>query len=149
MTSEFEEGDGGWPSQVEGLVSCTSRFSTPDTIDRVRGALSARHIELFACIDHAAAATRAGLAMRAATVFVFGNPRAGTSLMQEVPTSAIDLPLRMLVFEDAHGCTWLGFNDPRWIGLRHKAPGDTQPVLQAMTELLAAIAREAAGAPAS
>jgi len=70
-------------------------------------------------MDHAAAASAAGLALRPLLLIVFGDPRVGTSLMNEAPTAGIDLPLKLLVWEEADGRVWIGYVDPAWILKRH------------------------------
>ncbi len=100
---------------------------------------------VFARIDHSAGAGEAGLVLRPTELVLFGNARAGTPLMQAAQTIGIDLPLRALVWQDAAGTTWLGTNDPLWLGSRHGVPADRAAVLQAMSEALDAVAREAAG----
>ena len=76
-------------------------------------------------------------------VVLFGNPRGGTPLMQAVQTMGIDLPLKALVWQDAAGKTWLGYNDPKWLAQRHTALVGTERSLGAMVDALAAVAKEA------
>lgn len=91
--------------QEAGLVSRASPHSVPETIARFNGAVRAEGWVVFTEIDHAAAATAAGLQLRPRTVVVFGNPRAGTAAMATNPTLAIDLPMRVLVWQDDSGAT--------------------------------------------
>ena len=76
---------------------------------------------ILARIDHAAAAANVGMALRPTEVLIFGNPLAGTPLMQAAQTIGIDLPLKALVWQDDAGKTWLAYNDPTWLARRHGA----------------------------
>jgi uncharacterized protein (DUF302 family) len=106
-------------------------------------ALTKRGIAVLARIDHAAAAAKAGMSLRPTEVLIFGNPRAGTPLMQAAQTIGIDLPLRALVFEDSESRTWIAYNDPEWLAGRHHV-GEAKQTLENMSSALAAIVQEAA-----
>jgi uncharacterized protein (DUF302 family) len=97
---------------------------------------------VFMRIDHGAAAEKVGLELRPTVVVVFGNPRAGTPAMQATPTLAIDLPLRMLIWQDEKG-TWLAYNEPGWVFQRHGIADDGTADI--MNDVLASIAAEATG----
>ena len=127
-----------------GLVTIESRFGPQETLDRLVAAVEARGMAVLARIDHAKAAAAAGLKLRPTEVLVFGNPKAGTPLMQTVQTVGIDLPLKALVWQDEDGGTWLSYNEPRWLAARHDLEG-RDAVLAAMATALAAVAAEAAG----
>ncbi len=103
---------------------------------------------VFARFDHAAAARAAGLHLRPTEVVVFGDPRAGTPLMQAAPTLALELPLRVLVVERDDGRTVLVAEDPADAAARHDAPADVAPVLVRMRAAVDAVMAEAAAAPA-
>ena len=126
---------------VEGLVVSRSRHGPQETLERFEVAMARYGMTTFTRIDQAAAAEKAGLYLRPTVVVIFGNPRAGTPLMQAVPTIAIDLPAKAVVWQDEAGVTWLGYNDPAWIARRHGLPDDG--AVDVMIEALAAIAREA------
>ncbi|UVW30050.1 DUF302 domain-containing protein [Massilia sp. H6] len=98
-----------------GVISTASRFSTGDTVARLEAALKAKGMTVFAKIDHAQQARKAGLTMRPAQLLVFGNPVSGTPIMQAAPQAGIDLPLKALVWEDAAGKVWVSYNDPAWL----------------------------------
>src|SRR3712207_8156991 len=100
-------------------------------------------MSIVARVDHASAATKVGLELRPTEVLIFGNPRAGTPLMQAAQTVGIDLPLKVLVWQDQVGRTWLAYNDPSWLAKRHGADAGMDPVLAAMTEALAAVVKRA------
>ena len=127
----------------DGMTICASSFGPQETMDRLASAVTKRGITILARIDHAAAAAKVGLALRPTEVMIFGNPRAGTPLMQAVQTSGIDLPLKALVWQDEGGLTRLAYNDPRWVAGRHNAVAGNDRLLAAMTDALAAIANEA------
>lgn len=129
----------------EGLITLASRFGPKETMDRLSAAVVARGMAVLARIDHASAAAGVGLELRPTEVLIFGNPRAGTPLMRQAQTMGVDLPLKALVWRDEAGRTWLSYNDPQWLAGRHGATAGMEGVLAAMTNGLAAVAREAAG----
>src|SRR5208282_2699197 len=110
---------------------------------RLAAAVTKRGITILARIDHAAAAAKVGMKLRATEVLIFGNPKAGTTLTQASETMGIDLPLKALVWQDEADRTWLGYNDPAWLAKRHHASIGTDATLRVMTEALAALAEEA------
>jgi uncharacterized protein (DUF302 family) len=128
----------------EGLIERASRHEPKETMDRFAAAATKRGATVAARVDHAAAAAAVGLALAPTEVLIFGNPRAGTPLMQAVQTIGIDLPLRALVWRDAAGVTHVGYNDPRWLARRHGVEVGAEAILEAMAALLAAAAEEAA-----
>jgi uncharacterized protein (DUF302 family) len=128
----------------EGLIVRASRREPKETMDRLAAAVTAGGAAVVARIDHAAAAAVVGLALPPTEVLVFGNPRAGTLLMQAAQTIGIDLPLKALVWRDASGATFVGYNDPHWLSRRHGVEAGNEPVLKAMADFLAAVADEAA-----
>ena len=128
---------------AEGLTTLRSSYGPKDTVGRLEAAITARGLTVFARIDHAAGAAAVGLKMRPAEVLLFGNAKGGTPLMQSVASVAIDLPLKALVWEDASGDTWLSYNDPSWLAKRHELGHEVDAPLNAMTNLLAAVARAA------
>jgi uncharacterized protein (DUF302 family) len=94
------------------------------TTERFAALLKAKGITLFALIDHSGEAEKAGLKMPPTKLLIFGSPKGGTPVMLAAPTIAIDLPLKVLVWEDARGKAWISFNDPAYLQKRHQAPGD-------------------------
>jgi uncharacterized protein (DUF302 family) len=107
--------------------------------------LAARGMTVFARIDHAEGARRAGLALRPTEVMIFGSAVAGTPLMAMSQTIGIDLPLKMLVWQGADGRTFVSYNDPLWLVRRHGLGEAAEAIAGKMGTALAAIAREAAG----
>ena len=126
-----------------GLVSVQSQSAQPETIKRLLAALAKRDLTVFARIDHAAGATSVGLTLHPTELVIFGNPKGGTALMQDQQSAGIDLPLKALVWEDSERRTWLTYNDPGWIALRHSLGPGSASALTAMTALMTAIAQEA------
>ncbi len=126
-----------------GLITLPSHHTARETMDRLLAALAARNMTVFARIDHAAGAQSVGMPLRPTEVVLFGNPKGGTPLMQDQQTAGIDLPLKALVWEDAGGKVWLGYNDPAWIAQRHGLGAASAAAVAAMGKALAAIAQEA------
>ena len=116
-----------------GLVTLPSAHDFGTTLARLIAALAAKGITIFARIDHAAGAASVGLVMRPTTVVVFGNPVAGTPLMQAGQTAGIDLPLKALVWQDADGTVNLTYNDPTWVAGRHAIDGTVAAAVAALT----------------
>ena len=102
-----------------GIVKIQSVHGVADTLDRLERSLKERGLTVFARIDFSGDAARAGLELRPEQMLIFGNPKAGTPLMQAIPQSGIDLPLKALVWEDAEGKTWLAYNAPDYVVRRH------------------------------
>ena len=133
---------------ADGLIACVSKFGPKETVDRLAAAVTTRGISIMTRIDHAAAAAAIGMELRPTEVLIFGNPRAGTPLMQAEQTVGIDLPLKALVWQDEDGTTWLAYNDPQWLAQRHGVDAGSDQTLHAMADALAAVAREATAASA-
>jgi uncharacterized protein (DUF302 family) len=126
----------------EGLVAVASRYTAPETMQRLVAALAKRDLTIFARIDHAANAAAVGMPLRPTEVVLFGNPKGGTVLMQDHQRAGIDLPLKALVWQDAQGKVWLGYNAPDWIAARAGLGTASAGAVAAMTKALAAIAEE-------
>jgi len=107
-----------------GVVTITGRLSVDQTVQKLEEILKAKGVKLFALVDHSGEAEKAGLEMRPTRLLIFGSPKAGTPLMIASPTIAIDLPLKILVWEDADGRVMISYNDPAWLGARHGLPPD-------------------------
>ncbi|WP_296806096.1 DUF302 domain-containing protein [Thiocapsa sp.] len=127
-------GDG--PSN--GLVATTSPHGVAETADRAEAAIAERGLGVFARIDHAAGATKAGLELTPTELLIFGNPTAGTRLMHCSATVAIDLPLKLLIWEGADGVTQVAYNAPAWLDTRHGL-GACATVLDNIDRMLAEI----------
>jgi uncharacterized protein (DUF302 family) len=124
-----------------GIVSARSAHSVDETVERLSKMLAAKQVTLFALVDHSGEAAKAGMEMRSTKLLIFGSPAAGTPVMQASPSIAIDLPLKILVWEDAQGAVWLSWNSPEFLQRRHNVPGELVKVLAAA----GALAQQAAG----
>jgi uncharacterized protein (DUF302 family) len=107
-----------------GIVDLPSRYSVPETLDRLQSLLKQNGVTIFALVDHSGEAAKAGLEMRPTQLLIFGNPKGGTPLMVAAPSSAIDLPLKALAWQDAEGKVWLSYNAPEYLQERHGIPAD-------------------------
>ena len=119
-----------------GILRIPSSHPVAETLARLEGLLKERGIMVFARIDFSGDAGRAGLTMRAEQMLIFGNPKAGTPLMQAEPLCGLDLPLKALVFEDSGGKAWIAWNDPQYIVRRHALPAALAANLAAVTPLI-------------
>jgi uncharacterized protein (DUF302 family) len=129
---------------IQGLTSIQSSFGPKETMERLEAEIHARGLNVFARVDHAAGAAEVGLPLAPTDLIIFGNARGGTPLMQSVQTVGIDLPLKILVWQDAANNTWLSYNEPSWIAQRHGVAGQ-HSTIDKMADLLRAIGREASG----
>src|SRR5262249_29869003 len=127
-----------------GLITIKSVRSFVETAAILKAALEARGLAIFAEIDHAAGAAEADMPLRPTTLVIFGNPKGGTPLMQADQRSGIDLPLKLLIWEDFERKVWLTYNDPVWIAERHGLGSVVQPIAASLSDLLGAVARQAA-----
>src|SRR5215472_12140548 len=128
---------------MEGRTTIPSRFDPQETMNRLETELRAQGMNIFARIDHAAGAREAQLELRPTEVIIFGNARGGTPLMQLNQTVGIDLPLKVLVWQDSANKTWMSYNEPSWIALRHGLT-NADPVVSKMAALLHAVTAKAA-----
>ena len=130
------------PSNSEnGIVTIQSHQSVDQTVQKLEGILQAKGVKLFALIDHSGEAEKAGMQMHPTKLLIFGNPKAGTPLMVASPGIAIDLPMKILVWQDAGGKVWLSYNAPGYLQARHGLPPDLVQNI-AVVEALAAKAAE-------
>jgi len=126
---------------AEGLIAVESPLGPQETMDRLEALLKQKRMTIFARIDHAAAARAVGETLRPTEVLIFGNPRVGTKFMECGQTVGIDLPLKMLVWMDASGQVWLGYEDPASLAARHGV--SRCPVVKRISGALAKFAEEA------
>jgi len=126
-----------------GLITIRSRHAPGETMSRFEAEYKAKGLTIFARIDHAAGAAAVGLPLRPTELLLFGNAKGGTPLMQAVQTIGIDLPLKVLVWQDASGDTWLSYNDPSWLAKRHGLAQEAETPVQALAAALDALARTA------
>ncbi|SDI95723.1 DUF302 domain-containing protein [Pseudomonas abietaniphila] len=127
---------------IDGLVTRVSKNNWADTAERLLDAIRQLGIEPVARINQAAAAQKAGLSLLASEVIIFGNPAVGTYLMQSAPTIALELPLKILVWQDESGTTNVSYNQPQWLANRHGLRGHEERIraISQMMKDLAAIA---------
>jgi len=128
-------------SRNNGIIDAPSNHSVGQAVEKLKGVLAAKGVTLFTLIDHSGEADKVGMKMPPTKLLIFGNPKAGTPLMLAAPSSAIDLPLKILIWGDARGKTWLSYNSPEYLQKRHGLP---QELLQniATVETLATKAAE-------
>ena len=126
-----------------GLVTLPSAHGATETVERLKALLAQKGIEVFAHIDHAAGAKKVGLPLRPTQVLIFGNPWAGTPLMQARQTVGLDLPLRVLVWEDGEGKVWLTYRPVKDLARQHHI-SDRDETVRALDTGLGALARAAA-----
>jgi uncharacterized protein (DUF302 family) len=126
---------------TNGIVDKASNHSVDETVAKLKEILQSKGVTLFAIIDHSGEAAKAGMKMRPTKLLIFGSPKAGTPLMQAAPSVAIDLPLKILIWEDAQGKAWVSYNSPAYLQKRHGIPPDLMQNI-AVIEALAAKATE-------
>jgi len=123
-----------------GIIDIPSNHSVDETVERLKAMLQSKGITLFALIDHSGEAEKVGMKMPPTKLLIFGSPKAGTPLMLAAPSIAIDLPLKILVWEDSRGRVWLSYNSPEYLKERHDLQQDLVRNIAAVGEL----AKEAA-----
>jgi uncharacterized protein (DUF302 family) len=125
----------------EGIVKIPSHHSVDETVDKLKAILKAKGVTLFAVVDHSGEAEKAGMKMPPTKLLIFGSPKAGTPLMLATPSAAIDLPLKILIAQDAQGEVWISYNSAEYLKERHGVPPDLVPNI-AVVQALAAAAGE-------
>jgi uncharacterized protein (DUF302 family)/uncharacterized membrane protein YidH (DUF202 family) len=124
-----------------GIVNKASNQSVDATVEKLKGILAAKGVTLFALVDHSGEAEKAGMKMPPTKLLIFGSPKAGTPLMLTAPSSAIDLPLKILVWQDGQGKAWVSYNSPQYLQKRHGFPQELLANI-AVVEALATKAAE-------
>ncbi len=110
------------PKPDNGIVTVPSHQPVDPTVEKLQEILKTKGIKLFAVIDHSGEAEKAGMRMLPTKLVIFGNPKAGTPLMNASPSIAIDLPLKALVWESEGGQTFISYNSPAYLQMRHDLP---------------------------
>ena len=128
-------------SADNGIENVASNYSVSETIDRLESLAKSKQLTIFARIDFRGDAAKAGLSMLPTQMLIFGNPKAGTPLMQAVPTAAIDLPLKALAWQDSSGRVWLSYNAPEYLQQRHGLPAPLLPNIAGIKALVEQAAR--------
>lgn len=128
-------------NKSNGIIDTPSNHSVDQTVEKLKGILTAKGVTLFALVDHSGEAEKVGMKMSPTKLLIFGSPKAGTPLMLAAPSIAIDLPLKILVWEDSRGKVWVSYNSAAYLQERHGLP---QEFLQniAVVETLATKAGE-------
>ena len=126
---------------VEGLVLLPTERTVEDVLTRTVAMAQARGITVFATIDFSGDAARSQLSLKPTGLVILGNPVVGTPVMAVAPTTAIDLPLKILAFEDLTGKTWVAFNDPHYLQRRHGFPEALTHSFKGIGELAQAVAK--------
>src|SRR5580658_5572644 len=124
-----------------GIVSVPSNHSVDETVESLKNILQAKGVNLFAVVDHSGEAAKVGMQMPPTKLLIFGSPKAGTPLMQAAPSIAIDLPLKILIWEDDSGQPWVSYNTPEYLRDRDHLPPELLANI-AVIETLAAKAAE-------
>lgn len=122
-----------------GIVDVPSKQSVDQTVAKLKTILESKGVTIFALIDHSGEAEKVGMKMPPTKLVIFGNPKAGTPLMLASPSSAIDLPLKILIWEDAASKVWLSYNSSEYLQQRHDLP----PELLQNIAIVAALAQKA------
>jgi uncharacterized protein (DUF302 family) len=110
------------PTTNNGIINKPTKHSVDETVGNLKSILQTKGVTLFALIDHSGEAEKVGLKMKPTKLMIFGNPKAGTPLMLVAPSSAIDLPLKILVWEDKEGKVWVSYNSSAYLQERHRIP---------------------------
>lgn len=124
----------------QGIVTSQSRYPVDETVARLETLLREKSVRLFAIVDHSGEAASAGLKMPPTKLLIFGNPKGGTPVMLAAPSAALDLPLKILVAEDADGKVWLTWNAPLYLQERHGFPEEFLANLSAAGTLASLLA---------
>jgi uncharacterized protein (DUF302 family) len=125
------------PETSQGITDKPSSHSVDMTVEKLKNILQAKGVTLFALVDHSGEAEKVGMKMRPTKLLIFGSPKAGTPLMLAAPSIAIDLPLKILIWEDAAGKVWVSYNSPAYLQERHGLPAELLQNI-AVVETLAA-----------
>jgi uncharacterized protein (DUF302 family) len=127
-------------ASAKGIIDVQSAHTVDETIEKLRGILSAKGVTIFALVDHSGEAEKAGMKMPPTKLLIFGSPKAGTPVMLAAPSIAIDLPLKILVWQDESGKVWISYNSAEYLRERHNVPAELGPVLAAVETLAATAA---------
>ena len=125
----------------KGIVDKASNHSVDETVEKLKNILQSKGVTLFALVDHSGEAEKVGMKMPPTKLLIFGNPKGGTPLMLAAPSIAIDLPLKILVWQDTAGKVWVSYNSPEYLKQRHGLPAELLQNI-AIVETLAAKAAE-------
>lgn len=124
-------------NEQNGIVRVQGKHSVDETVAKLQSLLQAKGVKLFMVVDHSGEAASGGLQMPNTKLLIFGNPKAGTPLMLEAPSVALDLPLKILVAEDASEITWVSYNAPAYLQARHGLRAELLPNIAVIEALVA------------
>lgn len=124
------------------LVKKASRNGVQETMDKLERIVLEKNLTIFNRIDHQANASKAAMEMGAAQLLIFGNPRLGTAIMTQDPAAGLDLPLRVLVYQDSQGNTWISYHNPGALEKSYRLTGN--PAIKKIQGALGAITDAAA-----
>ncbi len=124
-----------------GIVNLSSNHSVDQTVESLKQILQGKGVSLFALVDHSGEAAKVGMQMRPTKLLIFGSPKAGTPLMQAAPSIAIDLPLKILIWEDEQGKVWASYNSPAYLQQRHNLSPELLQNIVVVEALAAKIAQ--------
>ena len=128
-------------SKGNGIIDTSSSHSVDQIVEKLKGMLAAKGVTVFAVVDHSGEAAKVGMKMPPTKLLIFGSPKAGTPLMLAAPSIAIDLPLKILVWEDSQAKVWVSYNSAQYLQERHNLPSELLQNI-AVVETLAAKAAE-------
>jgi uncharacterized protein (DUF302 family) len=127
---------------ANGIVDIRSNHTVDATVEKLKGILDAKSVTLFALVDHSGEAAKVGMKMRPTKLLIFGSPKAGTPVMVAAPSIAIDLPLKILVWEDEAGKVWISYNSAEYLRGRHNVPEELMKNIAAAEGIAAKAAEE-------
>src|SRR6266446_4088506 len=110
------------PNRDRVIIDTPSNHSVDETVEKLKGILQAKGVTIFAIVDHSGEAEKVGLKMRPTKLVIFGSPKAGTPVMLAAPSVAIDLPLKILIWEDRERKVWVSYNSLTYLQERHGLP---------------------------
>lgn len=131
---------------MKGLITIQSDYAVKETIDKIALIVESKGLTVFLRMDHADNAAKQELHLRPTELIIFGNPNAGTVLMQDKQTAGIDLPVKALAWEDEEGKVWLTYNDTKWFADRHELTGRSAAVLKAIEDGMTLVSKAATNA---
>jgi uncharacterized protein (DUF302 family) len=130
------------PSTGTGIINRSSSHTVDQTVERLKQILAEKGVTLFALVDHSGEAAKVGMKMPPTKLLIFGSPKAGTPIMQAAPSIAIDLPLKILIWEDSDGKAWMSYNSAEYLQERHDVPNQLLPNLRVAEVLTSNAATE-------
>lgn len=133
-------------AEAEGVITVASQHSVSDTLDKLEAMLKDKGMNIFARVDHSGGAQKVGKTLAPTELLIFGNPKIGTPLMQCQRSVAIDLPQKMLAWQDENGKVWLSYNDPLYLAQRHQIDMENPcyPILEKVSKALGNFAAQSA-----